>query len=70
VAIESVAAIIEVSDGSGSVRLRFDRGRECLRWGGSELRFDLSDELCAEAVVKPSTRLVTARCHCMIGEPT
>jgi hypothetical protein len=40
VVIESVIAVIEVSDGSERVRLRFDRGAECLRWWCGDLRFD------------------------------
>jgi hypothetical protein len=47
VAIESVAAVIEVSNGSESVRLRFDRGAGV--W---------YDELYAEAVLQHSPRLV------------
>jgi hypothetical protein len=33
-------------------------GRECLWWWCGKLRFDLSDELYAETVLKHSTRLV------------
>jgi hypothetical protein len=69
VVIESVAAVIEVSDGSERVRLRFDRGRECLRWCG-ELRFNLSNELYAETVLKTQYAVYFARCRCMVGEPT